>query len=154
MPRWIRKRSKAVRRRLTITAMVSLLVVAFSIRAAVRSRSVSEWLTIDASPVISYQVKMGSQDGWVDLSLLAVPKLKVLPAARKRIRYERIELGAGSLSSVQNRVLGRGVRVLWLGILIAEFGLAFALLFWSDRKRSSRGSSSPTRKGRKPAKRT
>ncbi len=136
MPRWIRKRSKAVRRRLKITAIVSLLVIALSIRAADRSRSVSEWLTVDASPLISYQMKIGSQDGWVDLSLLAVPKLKVLPAARKRIRYERIELGSAAMSSIQNRVLGRGIRIPWIGIILAEIGLASGMLFWWDRKRS------------------
>ncbi|MCA9450775.1 MAG: hypothetical protein KC931_26875 [Candidatus Omnitrophica bacterium] len=134
--RLFKGRSKFVQRRLTITAIVSLVIIALTIHLSRRSRSVSEWITVDLSPVSSYQLKVGSQHGQLDLSLSAVPKLDILPAARNRFRYERIELGPGAMGSVQNRVLGRGIRLPWMGILVAEIGLAIVMLLWFDRCRT------------------
>lgn len=150
MFRLLRKSSRASRRRLVWLVCTIAVMVAVSMILARRSHALSEWITVDLAPVISYQLKIGSQEGWVDVSLLAVPKLHLLPAARNRFRFERIALGTGSMSSVQNRILGRGIRCPWVGIILAEIAFALALCGWWNRPRSRSGN--PTRRKRRLSK--
>lgn len=150
MFRLFRKSSRATRRRLVWLVSTTAVIVAVSMMLAKRSHALSEWITVDLAPVMPYQLKIGSQEGWVDVSLLAIPKLHLLPAARKRIRFERIALGTGSMSSVQNRILGRGIRCPWVGIVFGEIAFALALGGWWNRPRTRSGN--PARRKRKLAK--
>ena len=121
-------------RRSTVLGLLLVLVIVTGWLAN-RSRSFSEQLTIRLTPITSYQLMLASQKGWIDVSILAVPRLRMMAEGERRFVYAKSDANIpSSMGSVQNRVLGRGIRLPWVGILIVGMGLVIAIIFRSNQR--------------------